>query len=55
MACNNYYASTSFLARLDEIEVLQSFAGVGSLELFCEFIISNASGVDDRVRRQDVL
>jgi hypothetical protein len=48
-------AGTGLLALLDEVDVLQALAAVGSLELLGELVVANTAREDDRVRRKAVL
>jgi hypothetical protein len=48
-------AGTGLLALLDEVDVLQALAAVGSLELLGELVVANTAREYDRVGRKAVL
>ena len=52
---DDYTAGTGLLALLDEVDLVEALTLVGSLELLSEVIVTDAAGVDDRVRGQNVL
>ena len=55
MASDNNGTSTSLFAWDDLIDLAQTFALVGNLELLSKIIISDRSSIDDGVRWQHIL
>lgn len=55
MASDYDTAGTGSLALLDKVDVSETFTAVGSAELLSEIVIPYAAGVDDRVRRENIL
>ena len=55
VAGDNDTAGTGLLALLDEVDLVEALALVGSLELLSELVVADTAGVDDRVRRENVL
>ena len=55
MASDNDSAGTRLLALGDLVDLVQTFALVGDLELLREVVVTDRSGVDNRSRGQNVL
>ena len=55
MASDNDGAGTGLLALGDLVDLVQTFALVGDLELLSKVVVTDRSGVDDRSRGQNVL
>lgn len=55
VAGDNDTTSTRFLTLLHEIDLIETFTLVCSLELFSKVIVSDTSGVHDRFWGQNVL
>ncbi len=55
VAGNHDSTSTSLLALLDLVQFLETLSLVGSLELLSKSIVTNASSVNDRPRRKNIL
>lgn len=55
MAGDHDTARAGLLALLDLVDLVEALALVRSLELLSELVITDAAGVDDGVRRKNVL
>lgn len=55
VSSNHHTAGTGLLTLIDLVNLVETLALVGSLELLSELIIADAASVDDRVGRKNVL
>lgn len=55
MASDDNTTGTGLLALLDEVDLVEAFALVGSLKLFSKLVVADTSSVHDRLGRQNIL
>ena len=55
MSSNNYGTSTSLLTFLDQVDLIETLTLVSLVELLSKVVITNASSVHNRPRRQNIL
>lgn len=55
MASDNNTAGTGLLALLDEVDLVEALALVGSLKLFSKLVVADTSGVHDGLGGQNIL